>query len=147
MKTFRTHPFVRASLSTFRLALPLLLALRSACPSGAFAGDLFESADLPPDFAHANAPAAFPSPADRPTVVHHPASWWDEDVWADPDRPFLYYGDPHVPDLRPGAPWMPAAAPKAEAPEKEAKEAKEKPFDPEDFSAFNTVEALKAERE
>ena len=150
MKTFRTPPFVRASQSTFRLSLLLLLALRSACPSGAFAGDLLGSADLPPDFAHANAPAAFPSPAARAPIVHHPTSWWDEDVWADPDRPFLYYGDPHVPDLRPGAPKTPAETPKAEDPAKEAKEAKEtkdKPFDPEDFSAFKTVEALKAERE
>lgn len=147
MKTFRTHPFVRAHQATFRLALPLLLALRSACPTGAFAGDLLESADLPPDFAHANAPAPFAAPAPQAPVVHHPASWWDEDVWADPDRPFLYYGDPHVPDLRPGAPRTPAEAPKAEASAKEAKEAKEKPFDPEDFSAFKTVEALKAERE
>ena len=41
-------------------------------------------------------------PHDAPDV-RHPSPWWDEDVWADPDRPFLYYGDNEVPDMRPGS--------------------------------------------
>lgn len=34
------------------------------------------------------APAAPAAPSTTP--------WWLDDVWRDPDRPFLYYGDPHA---------------------------------------------------
>ena len=29
--------------------------------------------------------------------------WWSADVWVDPDRPFLYYGEDEGPDIRPGS--------------------------------------------
>ena len=78
-------------------------------------------------------------PHDSPDV-RHPSTWWDEDVWADPDRPFLYYGDNEVPEMRPGSTVEPPEPQSVVKPD-------EKPFDPEDFTAFKTVEDLRAERE
>ncbi len=67
--------------------------------------------------------------------------WWTEDVWSDPDRPFLYYGLQK--DLRPNIPAAKPDAPNAPVSEKSAP----RPTDPNDFSAFKTLPALKAERE
>ena len=117
-------------------AVSLLGVLLIPVSGGAFAGDLFQPSDLVPDSRDENAHALSRAPAAQRPYVHHPASWWDEDVWADPDRPFLYYGDAQAPNVRPGSSEKPAEVPKA-AP---------KPVDPEDFSAFKTVEDLKAER-
>ena len=76
--------------------------------AGAFAGPLPSAGGHPLDSSLSNAQGEFASsapvrPHDVPDV-RHPSTWWDEDVWADPDRPFLYYGDNEVPDMRPGAP-------------------------------------------
>ena len=66
------------------------------------------------------------------TLRRAPQSFWDADVWEDPDRPFLYYGeDGEVPNVRP--------APKAS----EAPKTSEPRYD--DFSRFTTVEALRKE--
>lgn len=111
-------------------------ALLTVLSAGAFAKDFANDFSLEGDRAEVSASAAH-----GPRDVRHPASWWDEDVWADPDRPFLYYGDNRAPDMRPGA----SVEPKAEKPPE--KKAEAKPFDPEDFSSFKTVESLKAERE
>lgn len=88
----------------------------------------------------------------KPLLPNSTTPWWEEDVWADPDRPFLYYGIEK----------RKADAKKAED-EREAREqiretAREKALkeqidqakpkeDPFDFSRFKTVESLKAERE
>lgn len=132
MKRFTTC----STTAYLRLAASLLGALLIPFSSDAFAGDLFQPSDLVPDSRDENAHAFSRAPAVQRLYVHHPASWWDEDVWADPDRPFLYYGDEQAPDVRPGSTEKPAEVPKAEP----------KPVDPEDFSAFKTVEELKAER-
>lgn len=72
-------------------------------------------------------------PGFAPRILRRaPQSFWDADVWEDPDRPFLYYGeDGEVPDLRP--------APKAT----EVPKTSEPRYD--DFSRFTTVEALRKE--
>lgn len=62
----------------------------------------------------------------REVVVTTPRNFWEADVWADPNRPFLYYGeDRDERDVRPG--------PKPPKPR----------YD--DFSRFKTVEALRQE--
>ena len=62
----------------------------------------------------------------REVVVTTPRNFWEADVWADPNRPFLYYGeDRDERDVRP----------KPEAPKPR--------YD--DFSRFTTVEALRKE--
>ena len=132
MKRFTTC----STTAYLRLAASLLGALLIHVSADAFAGDLFQSSDLVPDSRDENAHAFSRAPAVQRPYVHHPASWWDEDVWADPDRPFLYYGDEQAPDVRPGSTEKPAEVPKAEP----------RPVDPEDFSAFKTVDDLKAER-
>lgn len=118
------------------LAVSLVGALFIPFSGSAFGGDLFQGSGLEPDLQDENAHAFSRAPAVQRPYVHHPASWWDEDVWADPDRPFLYYGDAQASDVRPGPSEKSADAPKAEP----------EPVDPEDFSAFKTVEDLKAER-
>lgn len=110
----------------------------------AFAGPLPSTGGHPLDSSLSNAQGEFASyaparPHDSPDV-RHPSTWWDEDVWADPDRPFLYYGDNAVPDMRPGSTVEPPEPQSVVMPD-------EKPFDPEDFTAFKTVEDLRAERE
>ena len=110
----------------------------------AFAGPLPSTGGHPLDSSLSNAQGEFASyaparPHDAPDV-RHPSTWWDEDVWADPDRPFLYYGDNEVPDMRPGSTVEPPEPQSVVKPD-------EKPFDPEDFTAFKTVEDLRAERE
>lgn len=64
-----------------------------------------------------------PAPVGEP-LPRAPQSFWEADVWEDPNRPFLYYGEDPEP----------------------AKKAPEKPrprYD--DFSRFTTVEALRKE--
>lgn len=120
---------------------PLLFA---GTVADAFAGPLPSTGGHPLDSSLSNAQGEFTSsaparPHDAPDV-RHPSTWWDEDVWADPDRPFLYYGDNEVPDMRPGSTVEPPEPQSVVKPD-------EKPFDPEDFTAFKTVEDLRAERE
>lgn len=120
---------------------PLLFA---GTVADAFAGPLPSTGGHPLDSSLSNAQGEFASsaparPHDAPDV-RHPSTWWDEDVWADPDRPFLYYGDNEVPDMRPGSTVEPPEPQSVVKPD-------EKPFDPEDFTAFKTVEDLRAERE
>lgn len=55
-----------------------------------------------------------------------PANFWEADVWADPNRPFLYYGEDRSPPIK--TPSKPGPR-----------------FD--DFSRFTTVEALRKEYE
>lgn len=43
-------------------------------------------------FARSSAPSPAPSPAASPDRSR--SDWWTEDVWQDPDRPFLFYGNP-----------------------------------------------------
>lgn len=43
-------------------------------------------------FARSSAPSPAPSPAASPDSSR--SDWWTEDVWQDPDRPFLFYGNP-----------------------------------------------------
>lgn len=120
---------------------PLLFA---GTVADAFAGPLPSAGGHPLDSSLLNAQGEFASyaparPHDAPDV-RHPSTWWDEDVWADPDRPFLYYGDNEVPDMRPGSTVEPPEPQSVVKPD-------EKPFDPEDFTAFKTVVELRAERE
>ena len=127
------------------------MILAALCPllfagtvADAFAGPLPSTGGHPLDSSLSNAQGEFASyaparPHDSPDV-RHPSTWWDEDVWADPDRPFLYYGDNAVPDMRPGSTVEPPEPQSVVMPD-------EKPFDPEDFTAFKTVEDLRGERE
>lgn len=120
---------------------PLLFA---GTVADASAGPLPSTGGHPLDSSLSNAQGEFASsaparPHDAPDV-RHPSTWWDEDVWTDPDRPFLYYGDNEVPDMRPGSTVEPPEPESVVKPD-------EKPFDPEDFTAFKTVEDLRAERE
>lgn len=69
------------------------------------------------------------------------APWWESDIWHDPNRPFLFYAEkakktPAPKKENPVATpqQVPQAAPAVTA-------------DPDDFSAFVTIESLKAERE
>lgn len=134
-----THRITMTMTMTIKNTL-FAAALLTVLSAGAYANDFPNSFAndfaLDEDRAEVSASAAH-----GPCDVRHPASWWDEDVWADPDRPFLYYGDNRAPDMRPGA----HVERKAEKVPEKKTEAKH--FDPEDFSAFKTVEALKAERE
>ena len=87
--------------------------------------------------------------------------WWEEDVWADPHRPFLYYGRDEAAkkaeEERQGRDRIRREArAKAKLDEEtpieaklaqksqDHKKSKEDPFD---FSRFTTVEALKEERQ
>lgn len=85
-------------------------------------------------------------------------NWWTADVWKDPDRPFLFYGEDKTPEKR-SAPneRKPDEAEKPASPQTQDKTPSEKPVqnirtepkpvDPDDFSRFTTIESLKAERE
>ncbi len=80
-------------------------------------------------------------------------SWWENDIWRDPDRPFHYYGESK--DKRPRkakAPTEPVKTDTREAKPTEADKSDQKPsasdpVDINDFSRFTTLESLKAERE
>lgn len=131
---------MKINIITGMILAALCLLLFAGTVADAFAGPL----PYPLDSSLSNAQGEFASyaparPHDAPDV-RHPSTWWDEDVWADPDRPFLYYGDNEVPDMRPGSTVEPPEPQSVVKPD-------EKPFDPEDFTAFKTVEDLRAERE
>lgn len=109
-----------------------------------------------------------PSDTTKVSVQSHEAKsidpstpWWEEDVWADPNRPFLYYGQNEMAKkaeeerearerirrearakakLDEETPIEAKLAQKSKKPQKP----KEDPFD---FSRFTTVEALKEERQ
>lgn len=88
----------------------------------------------------------------KPLLPNATTPWWEEDVWADPDRPFLYYGiEKRKADAKKAEDEREARKQIREAArEKALKEQNNqaKPQeDPFDFSRFTTVEALKAERE
>ena len=85
------------------------------------------------------------------------ASWWEDDIWRDPDRPFHYYGEAKgrrpgpKPDIVTQTP-EPAVTEKPEdtdspAPQTHEATNAETPIDINDFSDFTTLESLKAERE
>ena len=69
------------------------------------------------------------------------APWWEQDVWQDPDRPFLFYGAPK--ESRPERSLAHRPAEPAPVPPKPSVT----PRDPDDFSSYPTVDALKTERE
>ena len=123
MKKRKTKTFAKTYALKGRHALGQSLCLAAlACalarPSGAA---LAESAALP-----AEAEAAEPV---GKTLRRAPQSFWEADVWEDPDRPFLYYGeDQDDEEVRP---------------KPKAVEAPEPRYD--DFSRFTTVEALRKE--
>lgn len=77
------------------------------------------------------------------TVSAGERDWWTEDVWSDPERPFLYYGMQK--DVRPAVPAEKQDVQNAPLPDE--KKSAPRPTDPNDFSAFKTLPALKAERE
>lgn len=135
---------MKINIITGMILVALCLLLFAGTVADAFAGPLPSTGGHPLDSSLSNAQGEFASyaparPHDAPDV-RHPSTWWDEDVWADPDRPFLYYGDNEVPDMRPGSTVEPPDPQSVVKPE-------EKPFDPEDFTAFKTVEELRTERE
>ena len=135
---------MKINIITEMILAALCLLLFAGTVADAFAGPLPSTGGHPLDSSLSNAQGEFASyalarPHDAPDV-RHPSTWWDEDVWADPDRPFLYYGDNEVPDMRPGSTVEPPEPQSVVKPD-------EKPFDPEDFTAFKTVEDLRAERE
>lgn len=135
---------MKINIITGMILAALCLLLFAGTVADAFAGPLPSTGGHPLDSSLSNAQGEFASyaparPHDAPDV-RHPSTWWDEDVWADPDRPFLYYGDNEVPDMRPGSTVEPPEPQSVVKPD-------EKPFDPEDFTAFKTVEDLRAERE
>lgn len=74
--------------------------------------------------------------------------WWTADVWQDPDRPFLFYGEDRLPERLPRPPEA-KSEPKPETAVEKPEKKKTEPAaaDPDDFSRFTTIEALKAERE
>lgn len=80
-------------------------------------------------------------------------SWWEDDIWLDPDRPFHYYGeskDKHPRKAK--APAEPAktdtrVAKPTEADNSDQKALSLEPIDINDFSRLTTLESLKAERE
>ncbi len=135
---------MKINIITEMILATLCLLLFAGTVADAFAGPLPSTGGHPLDSSLSNAQGEFASyaparPHDAPDV-RHPSTWWDEDVWADPDRPFLYYGDNEVPDMRPDSTVEPPEPQSVVKPD-------EKPFDPEDFTAFKTVEDLRAERE
>lgn len=135
---------MKINIITGMILAALCLLLFAGTVAHAFAGPLPSTGGHPLVSSLSNAQGELASsaparPHDSPDV-RHPSTWWDEDVWADPDRPFLYYGDNEVPEMRPGSTVEPPEPQSAVKPD-------EKPFDPEDFTAFKTVEDLRAERE
>ena len=137
-------PTMKINIITGMILAALSPLLFAGTVADAFAGPLPSTGGHPLDSSLLNAQGEFASyaparPHDAPDV-RHPSTWWDEDVWADPDRPFLYYGDNAVPDMRPGS-TVETTEPQS------VDNTDEKPFDPEDFTAFKTVEDLRAERE
>lgn len=135
---------MKINIITGMILAALCLLLFAGTVAHAFAGPLPSTGGHPLVSSLSNAQGELASsaparPHDSPDV-RHPSTWWDEDVWADPDRPFLYYGDNEVPDMRPGSTVEPPEPQSVVKPD-------EKPFDPEDFTAFKTVEDLRAERE
>lgn len=85
----------------------------------------------------------------KPLLPNATTPWWEEDVWADPDRPFLYYGiEKRKADAK-------KAEDEREARERIREAAREKALkeqnnqakpkeDPFDFSRFKTVESSKS---
>lgn len=86
------------------------------------------------------------------TLPNATTPWWEEDVWADPDRPFLYYGiekrkeasKERVEERQARERIRNAMREEALKEKDEKTKVKEDPFD---FTRFKTVESLKAERE
>ena len=104
---------MKINIITGMILAALCLLLFAGTVADAFAGPLPSTGGHPLDSSLSNAQGEFASyaparPHDAPDV-RHPSTWWDEDVWADPDRPFLYYGDNEVPDMRPGYDWTTTA--------------------------------------
>lgn len=73
--------------------------------------------------------AASSDPSDAWDAQDGSGAWWSESVWDDPDRPFLYYGDPG----RDGRGKDGGTAPKAEA------------SGPDDFLRLRTMAEVRAE--
>ena len=80
---------------------------------------------------------------------HVPADegWWSEDVWADPERPFLFYGEGEKTEAddaapsraKPTAPAAPAAPPDPQAPPPEQSDA------PKPLESLRTMAEVRAE--
>lgn len=138
-------PFVVRSGLVLR---PFVLTLNLTLMQGALASAAPDTTKVPVQ-AH-NAKSIEPS-----------TSWWEEDVWADPHRPFLYYGRDEAAkkaeeERQARDRIRREARAKAKLDEETPIEAKlaqksqdpQKPKDdPFDFSRFTTVEALKEERQ
>ncbi len=133
MTSLLKPPFLRSRL----FAKPFVLTLGLTLMQGVLASTLLDP-NKGPDQSHQARPIG-PS-----------TSWWEEDVWADPDRPFLYYGCEEA--VKKAEEERQARAKEKlneETPieAKFAQKSQKAQDDPFDFSRFTTVEALKEERQ
>ena len=113
---------------------------------------------LPAAFHAASAEAAEKDPLPAAALSANPAlrgsdhvpadeGWWSEDVWADPERPFLFYGEGEKTEAddaapsraKPTAPAAPAAPPDPQAPPPEQSDA------PKPLESLRTLAEVRAE--
>lgn len=113
---------------------------------------------LPAAFHAASAEAAEKDPLPAAALSANPAlrgsdhvpadeGWWSEDVWADPERPFLFYGEGEKTEAddaapsraKPTAPAAPAAPPDPQAPPPEQSDA------PKPLESLRTMAEVRAE--
>lgn len=113
---------------------------------------------LPAAFHAASAEAAEKDPLPAAALSANPAlrgsdhvpadeGWWSEDVWADPERPFLFYGEGEKTEAddaapsraKPTSPAAPAAPPDPQAPPPEQSDA------PKPLESLRTMAEVRAE--
>ena len=135
MRILQTVP---AAAPAAAIALSLTLSLLTGASPAVFASALDEDTDRSASYA---ADEMITLQARRDARDPRDAGWWAEDVWSDPDRPFLYYG---VEPEKPRKPANPGEL-KKPAPESKSPGKPEPPADPEAIPKFETLAQVRAE--